>query len=469
MVKDKLKGKFKFKCNPNPKQKMFFKAKRKYIAYGGARAGGKSWAMRVKFVLLALKYSNFKILLLRRTYPELEANHIIPLQLMLKGIANYVASKRAFYFPNGSILKLGYCKTDADAIQYHGHEYDVIGFEEATLFTEWQLTFIATCARNVRTDFMPRLYYTCNPGGVGHAYIKRLFIDREYENEENPDDYEFIPALIYDNEILMRNDPTYMKILNNLPEELRKAHRDGDWDALSGQYFKEFIRTIHVIEPFEIPKTWKRYVTIDYGLDKFAAYFIAVDYNKNCYVYKEIYEENLIISDAANLLKKMILPEENIKYIYGPPDLEARRQDTGKSALQIFLENDIIIVTTRNDRIPGWLCIKEMLKVREVKDEQTGQAYRTAQLKFFSNVKSLVKNLPMVQRDDKNPNDISKEPHELTHGPDALRYFCSKFLEAPTVTAEGIKGTWTYGELLMKGYTPAKIHKMRDSGQIRVI
>ena len=464
----RVKDKFKLGCSPNPKQLRFFKSKKKYIAYGGARAGGKSWAMRVKFVLLALNYNNLKLLLLRRTYPELEANHIIPLQLMLKGIAKYVSAKKCFYFPNGSILKLGYCKTDGDAIQYHGHEYDVIGFEEATLFSEWQLTFIATCARNVRTDFMPRLYYTCNPGGIGHSYIKRLFIDREYENEENPNDYEFIPALIYDNEILMKNDPTYLKILNNLPEELRRAHRDGDWDALSGQYFREFNRSVHVIEPFEIPREWNRYITIDYGLDKFAAYFIAVDYDKNCYVYKEIYKENLIISDAAKIIKETILPDEKIKYIYGPPDLESRRQDTGKSALQIFLENDIVIVTTRNDRIPGWLCIKEMLNIKEI-TTQDGDKIRTAQLKFFSNVKSLIKNLPMVQRDDKDPNDIAKEPHELTHGPDALRYFCSKFLEVPKIKTEGIKGTWTYQQLLMKGFSAAKIKKMRDSGQVKVI
>lgn len=459
----------KFKCNPNPKQYRFFKAKKKFIGYGGARGGGKSWAMRMKFVLLALKYKDLKLLLLRRTFPELEANHIIPLRLLLKDIAVYVSSKKTFFFPNGSILKLGYCKTDHDATQYHGHEYDVIGFEEATLFTEWQLIFIATCARNVRPDFMPRIYYTCNPGGVGHAYIKRIFIDKEYEGEEDPTQYEFIPALIYDNEILMKNDPTYMSILNNLPEDLKRAHRDGDWDALSGQYFREFSRQVHVIDPFIIPDDWYRYITIDYGLDKFAAYFIAVDHEENCYVYKEIYEENLIISDAAALLKETICPNESIRYIYGPPDLEARRQDTGKSALQIFIENDIVIVTTRNDRIPGWLCIKEMLKVRKVTDRITGEVSRDAQLKFFSNVRSLIKNLPMVQRDEKNPNDCSKEPHELTHGPDALRYFCSKFLEKRKFAAEQLRGTWSEGELLMKGYTLSQIRKFKREGPIKVI
>lgn len=455
----------------NDKQKIFMKSKKKHVAYGGARGGGKSFAMRLLFALLASKHEKLMLLLLRRTYPELEANHIIPLQQMLKNIAVWKEGKKAFYFKyTGSILKLGYCKTDSDANQYQGQQYDVIGFEEATLFSEMQIVIISTCLRNVRMDFDTRIYYTCNPGGVGHAYIKRLFIDKEYEKNENPNDYEFIQALIYDNKVLLDNDPTYLQILKNLPEDLMKAHLEGDWDALAGQYFKEFIRSIHVIEPFEIPREWKRYVTIDYGLDMFAAYFIAVDYEKNCYVYKEIYQTDLIISEAANELKSMILPEENIKFVYGPPDLEARRQDTGKSALQIFLENDIVIVTTRNDRIPGWLCIKELLKVRDVKNIHTGKVERTAQLKFFSNVKNLCKNLPMLQRDPKNPSDVSKEPHELTHGPDALRYFASKFFEAPKMPQEStLRGTYTQGELLMKGYSVAQIRKMKEQGTIRVL
>lgn len=451
----------------NDKQVKFFKAKRKHVGYGGARGGGKSWAMRIKLSLLAAKHKNLHVLLLRRTFPELEANHIIPLQILLKGIAKYVSSKKAFFFPNGSILKLGYCKSEGDSMQYQGSEYDVIGFEEATLFTEFQIWFISTCLRSPRPDFQSRIYYTCNPGGVGHAYIKRLFIDKEYEGNENPDDYEFIPALIYDNIAVMEGDPQYIQILDNLPEDLRRAHRDGDWDALSGQYFREFRKHIHVIEPFQIPDEWYRYITMDYGLDKFAAYFIAVDQEDNCYVYKEIYEENLIISQAAQRLKDMTAKGENIRYIYGPPDLEARRQDTGKSALQIFLENDIVIVTTRNDRIPGWLCMKELLKVKHI--DIDGEKKQTAQLKFFSNCRYIIRNLPMVQRDEKNPNDISKEPHELTHGPDAIRYFSSKYFEKRPTEQMPLKGTWSYGELMLKGYTPAAVKTMERLGQIRVI
>jgi phage terminase large subunit len=432
-------------------------SKKKYIAYGGARGGGKSWAARIKGSLLALRYSNLKVLLLRRTFPELEANHIIPLQIMLKGIAEYVVSKKMFIFPNGSFIKLGYCKNEHDAFQYQGHEYDVIIFEEATLFTEAQLTFISTCARNVRVDFTPRIYYTCNPGGVGHHYIKRLFIDREYTATENPDEYEFIPASVYDNEVLMERDPSYITVLDNLPEELRKAHRDGDWDALSGQYFREFKRSLHVIAPFQIPKSWKRYVTMDYGLDRCAAYFIAVDYNGFCYVYRELYEKDLIVSEAAKKIR-YLAQGEDITYFYMPPDLGGRRQETGKSALLLFQEAGVTGVISKNDRVAGWLCLKEYLKGENPK------------LKIFENCRNLIKYIPMLQRDEKNPNDIATEPHEATHGPDALRYFCSTFVKSPLPEEElGLRGTYFLAELYMKGFNRIQIRAMEKRGQIRII
>lgn len=110
---------------PNPKQQQFFLARARYIAYGGARAGGKSWAMRVKFVLLCLRYAGIQILLLRRTLPELTENHVNPLLKLLKGIATYNKQEKVFSFPNGSRLKLGYCANEQDVLQYQGQAYDV--------------------------------------------------------------------------------------------------------------------------------------------------------------------------------------------------------------------------------------------------------------------------------------------------------------------------------------------------------
>ena len=116
---------------PNPRQQAFFRAEAANIAYGGARGGGKSWAMRRKLVLLAMRYPGLKLLLLRRTLPELRANHILPLQRELAGYAVWSGAERAFRFPNGSRLVMGYCDSDSDCAQYQGQEYEVIGFEEA--------------------------------------------------------------------------------------------------------------------------------------------------------------------------------------------------------------------------------------------------------------------------------------------------------------------------------------------------
>jgi phage terminase large subunit len=127
---------------PNPKQAEFFRANTRHIAYGGARGGGKSWAMRVKLVLLALQYPGLQELLLRRTYKELRGNHVIPLLRMLHGIAKYSNAEHEFLFPNGSRLKLGFCSLEDDVYQYQGQEYDVIGMEEATHFTESQMLFL---------------------------------------------------------------------------------------------------------------------------------------------------------------------------------------------------------------------------------------------------------------------------------------------------------------------------------------
>ena len=173
---------------PSPRQQEFFRAEAANIAYGGARGGGKSWAMRRKLVMLAMRYPGLKLLLLRRTLPELRANHILPLQRELEGYAAWSSTERAFRFPNGSRLVMGYCDNDSDCAQDQGQEYEVIGFEEATNFEPDWLTFIATCLRTTRTDFTPRIYYTCNPGGPGHAYIKRLFIDRAFRDGEAPQD-----------------------------------------------------------------------------------------------------------------------------------------------------------------------------------------------------------------------------------------------------------------------------------------
>lgn len=420
-------GEVKLKFKPYPKQIQFFKSTKRFIAYGGARGGGKSWAARTKAVLLALRYSGIQILLVRRTLLELKENHVIPLLILLKDIAKYNAQDKEFIFPNTSRIKLGYCAAESDVLQYQGQAYDVIFMEEATQFTEFQYTTLMESNRSsglIKTKFTPRMYFTCNPGGVGHVWVKRLFIDREYRNKEKPENYEFIQSLVYDNQYLMNNNPEYVENLENLPEQRKKAMLYGDWDSFEGQYFDEFRRDIHVIEPFVLPAHWKRYVSIDYGLDMLAGLWIAIDEHMHAYVYKELYEPNLIISVATERMKQ-VNGDDRVSVWYAPPDLWNRRQETGKSAADIFRENGVMLYKDNNNRVNGWYAVKEWLKPYEVVDEQTGKPIKTADIKIFSNCTNLIRTLPQLQHDESDPNDVANEPHELTHAPDALRGFCT--------------------------------------------
>lgn len=399
----------------NDKQERFFKSEKRFIAYGGARGGGKSWALRHKAALLALNYAGIKTLLLRRTFQELEQNHVTELSAMLSGIAKYNMQRKIFTFPNGSIIKMGYCAAESDVLQYQGQEYDVIFIDEATQFTEYQFSTLTACVRGAN-NFPKRMYLTCNPGGVGHEWVKRLFVSKKYKKTENPDDYEFIPATVFDNKALIDRDPGYVDMLNNLPDGIREAWRDGNWDMLAGRYFTEFDRQIHVIEPFEIPEHWRRYRAIDYGLDCLACLWIAVDERGNYYIYREYAKSDKTIADgAADLVE--LSGSEQYDYTVAPTDLWARSQESAKAKADLFRENGVPLIKGSNNREAGWLAIKDMLRV-------SGGESR---LKIFSVCGRLIEDLPALQRDQKRPTDCMTEPHEITHVPDALRYFALEY------------------------------------------
>ena len=401
---------------PNTKQQQFMKANVRFIAYGGARGGGKSEAVRMKSPLLALFYKGAKILILRRTYPELYKNHVLPLLTALDGVAKYYQTHKAFVFGNGSRIEMGYCSNDADVLQYQGQEYDFIFIDEATHFSEFMFSTLTACLRGA--NIIPkRMYLTCNPGGVGHAWVKRLFVDREYKNLENPNDYLFITATVYDNKALIDNDPEYIRMLENLPDNLREAWLHGNWDVFEGQYFREFDRAVHVVEPFEIPSNWRMYTSLDYGEDMLAHYVYAVDEKSNVYVISEIYQPDLIVSEAAEI----IISTTNglrIDSRIAPPDLNQTQSIAGKTTLGLFSEYGLYSTVCSNSRVAGWLALKELLKVNKDKDGK-----RVSKLKIFKSCPNLIRTLPLLQYDKKKIGDAATTPHEITHAPDALRYF----------------------------------------------
>lgn len=404
---------------PNTKQIEFLESKAKYTAYGGARGGGKSWAMRTKLILLALNYPGIQILLLRRTLAELRENHLLPMLSLLKGAATYSAGEKEFRFPNGSRIKLGYCDSENDVLQFQGQAYEVIGLEEATHFTEFQFLALTESNRasgNMKQKFIPRMYFTCNPGGVGHGWVKRRFIDRDFRGSEKPDDYRFIKSLVFDNRYIMENNPEYVETLMNLPEIRRKAMLYGDWDAFEGAFFPEFDQKRHVVpETVAIPDGAVRFRALDYGLDMTACLWCAAVGDGSIIVYRELYESGLLLSEAAEHIAAATPKTERIRYTVASPDLWNRRQESGKSGFDIMSGSGLRnMIKADNSRIAGWRVVREYLKSVGLKAEP--------KLKITDNCINLIRCLPLLRFDEKIREDAADSPHEITHAPEALRY-----------------------------------------------
>ena len=397
-------------------QVRFFENRTKYLCYGGARGGGKSWCTQRKSVGGCLRYPGLRVLIVRRRYEDLENSVIQPILQLAGQVATYCSTRRMLEFCNGSSIKFGNMASYGQATtgKYQGQEYDWIFLEEATQFTEQEFRGIAACCRGAN-QFPKRIYMTANPGGIGHQWVKRLFLQRDFLPGERPEDYEFIKATVEDNVDLMEGSPDYVNALELLPEDIRRAHRYGDWDALAGGYFPEFRRKSHVVRDFSIPGHWKKYRAFDYGLDMFACLWIAVDQQGRCYVYRELAQSGLIVSEAAGAALALTPDTEQIAYTVAPPDMWSTLKDTGKTMAQIFLECGLGIVRANNSRVQGWMAVKELMK--PMQDGRPG-------LVIFESCKGLIDDLMAIQHDERNPSDCAKMPHELTHRPDALRYFC---------------------------------------------
>lgn len=417
---------------PSKRQELFLSAKAKHVGFGGARGGGKSWAVRSKAKLLSLNYPGIKILIVRRTYPELVNNHITQLRKELYGIAKYKDKDKVFNFPNGSTIQFMYCAKDSDLDRVQGTEYDIIFLDEATQLSEHQMKTITACLRGVN-DFPKRIYYTCNPGGQGHSYIKRIFIDKNYKDGENPEDYEFIQSLVTDNKILMETDPEYIKMLEALPHRQKQAWLYGNWDIFEGQFFEEFVDDpkhykdrmfTHVIEPFDIPKNWKIYRSYDWGYAKpFSCGWWAVDYDGVFYRILEYYgctgEPNEGVKWTPQKQFEEIKRVENEhpylkgKQIEGIADPACWNKETGESIIDTAMKYGIYFQKGDNKRIAGWQQVHYRL---QFDDNGYPMMY------IFNNCKNFIRTIPLLMYSDTKVEDLDTELED--HIADETRYMC---------------------------------------------
>ncbi len=415
-----------------PKQTLFLKDKHRHIAYGGARGGGKSWAVRTKSKLLAFRYPGIKILIVRKTYKELQNNHIEQLTAELAGFAKYNRSDKMFRFPNGSTISFGYCANEGDLGQYQGAEYDVVFIDEAGQLQESWIRKINLCVRGTN-GFPKRTYYTLNPGGPGHAYFKRVFVDRNFNPDEDPDDYFFIQAKVEDNKALMDKQPDYLRELENLPPTLRAAWKDGRWDVYEGQFFEDFRdvpehykdrRWTHVIEPFEIPDGWTICRSYDFGYGKpFSCAWWAVDYDGTIYRIMELYGCTRTPNEGVKWTPdkqfeeihktEMQHPWLKGKTIIGVADPAIWDASRGESVADTAARYGVFFTPGDNERIAGWMQCHYRLQFDE-------DGY--PRMYVFNTCRAFIRTIPTLIYDEHRAEDLDTKMED--HVADEWRYFC---------------------------------------------
>ena len=438
-------GKISLKISPpSEKQKLFLLSDAPYTAFGGARGGGKSWAVRVKALLLALSYPGIKIMIIRKTKGELWSNHIRELIRMTAGMASYHETKSELRFPSGSIISFHYLRNASDLERFQGIEADVVFIDEATQFPAEAFERIKASVRGVN-DMPKRIYLTCNPGGVGHGWVKRLFIDKVVPEGHHKGDYKFIKSLVTDNAALLKKDPDYLRQLKSLPPKLRRAWLDGEWDIFEGQFFEEFrddpdhygdrINT-HVIAPFEVPRDWKIYRSFDFGYSRpFSCDWWAVDYDGRAYLILQLYgatEPNVgvrwtperIFSEIARLEREhRWLKGKQILGVADPSIWDASR---GEAIIECADRHFVHFQPGDNKRLPGWMQCHLRLQF-----DSDGRPM----VYFFNTCKDAIRTLPLLSYSETSPEDLDTTAED--HFADSFRYFAMSRPISPKIEKEG--------------------------------
>lgn len=423
-----------------PRQDVFHKNPYQCRMYGGAAGGGKTEAILWEAVFHCLMNKKLKGAIFRRNYPEIEKYFIQrAMDKLPKSAYRYNKQKHVMVFTaTGSQIEFCQCEGDYDLPNYQGAEWDFLAIDEFTQFTEYQFKYLFGRLRTSKADWLPIFFGGCNPGGIGHAWVKRIFVDQELTLEERRFSWAFIPAKLEDNPKMLEFNPFYEDQLMVLPDPvLREAMRHGNWNIFAGQYFSEIRYDIHGFEPFEIPLQWKRFIAVDYGYDHPAvALFFAIDDNKgDIWIYKELVTRKTIYSEFAKLALEMIEEGEKIDYAVADPSIwkkDGRKGDmSGAEEVQDeFDKKKINIIKADNDRLNGWGIMREWLKVSKSGDPHTGKPIEVTRLHISTALKFTWKTIPQLQRDPKKPEDVLKSTQINEDGTisysddaaDALRY-----------------------------------------------
>lgn len=398
------------KIKLQPKQKLFLETidKVPITFYGGAKGGGKSKGLQLIMLLRRFKYGGSHGAIFRRTYPELEGNHIRPLFESFPQLKDYWhESKKLLSLPNGSTLQFCHCSNEGDVDLYQGREFHDLAIDEAGQWTEAMFRNLLGSNRSSHVGIVPRAILTGNPGGIGHGWLKRVFIEKRFNQNERSSDYAFIQALVDDNRALVDNDPAYLQRLESEPNEaLRRAFRYGDWDIFAGQFFSELRRDLHFIKPFAIPKHWNKFGAYDFGYNHPAAFgWFAVDEDGNVYLYREFIKNQMRVDQFAKHINQFNDTAELYPIVAGH-DCWAKKNvlkdDMKPSTIaEEFLSHGISLKRAAIDRTQGAAHMRSYL----AHDAATGKLPR---FYIFDTCKVTYDTISRMIYDENNVEDVLK-------------------------------------------------------------
>lgn len=381
-----------------------------YTLYGGSAGGGKSYFLRWEALNLLLYYTGkygirgVRVGLFCEDYPALKERHLSKIEFEFPdwlGTLNKSEHEFRLNAQYGSGV-IAFRNLD-DPSKYLSSEFAAILVDELTKNPRETFDFL-----NMRRRWPgindTRFVGSSNPGGIGHAFVKKLWIDRDFTGERyNPKDFQFIRARVEDNPHLGQD---YILTLDSLPEKLRKAYKDGDWDIFEGQYFSEFSRDKHVIEPFEIPDGWMRFRCMDYGYVKpSAVYWCAVDFDGKIYVYRELYVTGRTYAQLAEEIVSLTPEKERIEYTIADTSMFAKTLDTGEYGNDIMARNGVEITGGNKERIPGWNRLREYLK--------------NDLICWFSTCTNAIRSIPSLVHDNVRVEDLDSDGED--HSADSIR------------------------------------------------
>lgn len=399
--------------------------------YGGAAGGGKTDALVIYQGVRRMTYPGSNGLFLRRSFADLSKPGAAIdrfRELYERHGVVYNANSHEATWPNGSTTQFGYLSSDSEVHQYQGTQVDDITFDEVTQFSEYQYTYMFSRARVRKAELAAlgmRAQVRCagNPGGIGHAWFKRRFVDRcwdeVYTDAQTGLTRVFVPAKVDDNQAMLRSDPLYKHALMNLPEMERRALLDGDWDLFAGQVFGEWRRDVHVVAPFVPPPHWRRWIGFDWG---YAAPYVALFFaeepdTRQVVIYRELTGTRHHDSEIAARIIEASQGEE-ILAMYCDPSIWAKKN--GVSTADIVAGTPgwrIPLEPADNDRLQGLRRVHEYLGWKP--DGRGGEAVSPL-LRVTENCRYLIASLPTLVHDRVRVEDVDTDGDD--HPYDAARY-----------------------------------------------